>query len=111
MIFYAENIIARFMYKAKYMTYLLSNINDDYHVYKNSAGGSIIVTVTEAAIILVGTGRPPVHSRHPSRSRIVHGGPGPSQCRSLATPGGATGNRISVEPLLLRQTVNIRLQR
>ncbi len=50
------------------------------------------VTVTEAAIILVGTGRPAMRSRHPSRSRTKDGGPGPSRCRSLATPGSIVGD-------------------
>ncbi len=45
------------------------------------------VTVTEVAIILVGIGRPPMRSRHPSRSLTIRGGPGPSRCKSLATPG------------------------
>ncbi len=55
------------------------------------------VTVTVAAIILVGTGRPPMRSRHPSRSRAMHGSPGPSRCRSLATPGSiVVGHRSEV---------------
>ncbi len=50
-----------------------------------------MATVTGAAIILVGTGRPPMPSRHPSRSLTMRGGPGPSRCRSMATPGSNVG--------------------
>ncbi len=48
------------------------------------------LTVTEAVIILVGTGRPPMRSRHPSRSLTMRGGPGPSRCRSMAIDPGSS---------------------
>ncbi len=55
------------------------------------------LSVTEAAIILVGVGRPKVRSRHPSRLQIRLGGPGPSQYRSMAPPGSSdVGHRPGV---------------
>ncbi len=55
------------------------------------------LTVAEAAIILVQVGRPQVRPMHPSRLQTRLGGPGPSQSRSMATPGfRAVGHRPGV---------------
>ncbi len=58
---------------------------------------TLTVTVTEAVITLVGTGRPIMRLRHPSRSLTMPCGPGPSRCRSVATPGSnVEGHRPGV---------------
>ncbi len=45
------------------------------------------LTVAEAVIILVDICRNQLRWRHLARTRTTHGGPGPSRCRSMATPG------------------------